>query len=157
MNYDNVELMIPKGERPVWGAHLQEVSFIEEGLVEIPLLGRVTAGLPIEAVEVQETVSVLADMVRKDTYALRVVGDSMIEDNILDGDLIVVERRQSAANGESVVAMINDQEVTLKKLYIEQHGVRLQPANREMAPILLRNEDVKILGIVTAVIRQPVT
>jgi repressor LexA len=94
-------------------------------------------------------------MVRKDTYALRVVGESMIEDNIQDGDVIVVERQESAANGQSVVAMINDQEVTLKKLYIEQHGVRLQPANSSMAPIYLRNEDVKILGIVSAVIRQP--
>jgi repressor LexA len=84
-----------------------------------------------------------------------VVGESMIEDNIQDGDVIVVERQESAANGQSVVAMINDQEVTLKKLYIEQGGVRLQPANSSMAPIYLRNEDVKILGIVSAVIRQP--
>ncbi|MBT7023635.1 MAG: repressor LexA [Gammaproteobacteria bacterium] len=126
-----------------------------ESLVEIPLLGRVTAGLPIEAIEVQETISVPANMVRKDTYALRVVGESMIEENIQDGDVIVVERQESAANGQSVVAMINDQEVTLKKLYIEQGGVRLQPANSSMAPIYLRNEDVKILGIVSAVIRQP--
>jgi len=93
--------------------------------------------------------------VRKETYALRVVGESMIEDNIQDGDIIVVERKESAANGQSVVAMINDEEVTLKKLYIEKEGVRLQPANSSMSPIYLRNEDVKILGIVSAVIRQP--
>ena len=151
----NLNLLTPKQGRPVWGEHLKEEPFIAESLVDIPLLGRITAGLPIEAIEVQETISVPANMVRKDTYALRVVGESMIEDNIQDGDVIVVERQESAANGQSVVAMINDQEVTLKKLYIEQHGVRLQPANSSMAPIYLRNEDVKILGIVSAVIRQP--
>ena len=155
MNTSNLHLLIPKNQRPVWGEGLEKISFVAEEMVEIPLLGRVTAGLPIEAVEQQERVSVPVNMVRKDTYALRVVGDSMIEDNILDGDLIVVERKESAPNGQSVVAMINDQEVTLKKLYIESDGVRLQPANASMAPIYLRNEDVKILGIVSAVIRQP--
>ncbi len=150
-----LHLLTPKQQRPVWGTGLQEVGLAPEELIEIPLLGRITAGLPIEAVEEQELISVPANMVRKNTYALRVVGESMIEDNIEDGDIIVVEQQESAANGQSVVAMINDQEVTLKKLYIEQDGVRLQPANSAMSPIYLRNEDVKILGIVSAVIRQP--
>ena len=154
MNH-NVHLLTPKHQRPVWGANLQEESWIADDLVEIPLLGKITAGLPIEAVEEQQTISVPSNMVRKETYALRVVGESMIEDNIQDGDIIVVERKESAANGQSVVAMINDEEVTLKKLYIEKDGVRLQPANASMSPIYLRNEDVKILGIVSAVIRQP--
>jgi len=78
-----------------------------------------------------------------------------VDDNIQDGDIIVVERKESAANGQSVIAMINNEEVTLKKLYIEKGGVRLQPANSAMSPIYLRNEDVKILGIVSAVIRKP--
>lgn len=150
-----LHLLTPKWERPVWGEGFQAVELSPEELIEVPLFGRITAGLPIEAVEEQEVVSVPANMVRKNTYALRVVGESMIEDNILDGDIIVVEQQESAANGQSVVAMINDQEVTLKKLYIDQDGVRLQPANTTMSPIYLRNEDVKILGIVSAVIRQP--
>ena len=79
----------------------------------------------------------------------------MIEDNIQDGDVIVIEKRESAANGETVVAMINYEQVTLKKLYIEADGIRLQPANPNMEPIYLHNEDVQILGIVTGVIRTP--
>ncbi len=150
-----LHLLTPKGERPVWGGNLQPTNFVSELLVEIPLLGRITAGLPIEAIEDREMISVPANMVRKDTYALRVVGESMVEDNIQDGDIIVVERKESAANGQSVVAMINGEEVTLKKLYIEKEGVRLQPANSTMSPIFLRNEDVKILGIVSAIIRTP--
>ncbi len=150
-----LHLLTPKRERPVWGDGLRAVELSAERLVEIPLLGRITAGLPIEAIEEQEVISVPVNMVRKNTYALRVVGESMVEDNIQDGDIIVVEQQESAANGQSVVAMINDQEVTLKKLYIENDQVRLQPANATMEPIILRNEDVKILGIVSAVIRHP--
>ncbi len=150
-----LHLLTPKGDRPVWSPHLESEAFMAEPMAEIPLLGRITAGLPIEAVEDRELVSVPRNMVRKETYALRVVGESMVEDNIQDGDIIVVERQESAANGQSVVAMINDEEVTLKKLYIEKEGVRLQPANATMAPIFLRNEDVKILGVVSAVIRTP--
>ncbi|HEB55434.1 MAG TPA: peptidase, partial [Gammaproteobacteria bacterium] len=94
-----------------------------------------------------------ANMVRKNSYALRVRGHSMVDDNIQDGDIIVVEKRESAANGESVIAMINGETVTLKKFYVEREGIRLQPANPEMAAIYLRNEEVQILGIVTGVIR----
>ncbi len=150
-----LHLLSPKKSRPLWAGPFDELEIAAESLIEIPLLGRITAGLPIEAVAEQEVVSVPANMVRKNSYALRVVGESMVDDNIQDGDIIVVEQRQSAANGESVVAMINDSEVTLKKLYIEHDGVRLQPANSTMAPIYLRNEDVRILGIVSAVIRLP--
>ena len=92
-------------------------------------------------------------MVRKNTYALRVRGNSMIDDNIQEGDIIVIEKRESAENGQTVVAMINGENVTLKKFYIERDGIRLQPANPEMAPIILKNQDVQILGIVTGVIR----
>jgi len=113
----NLHLLTPKSEREVWngsewGDNLESAEFISEQLVEIPLLGKITAGLPIEVVEEQEVVSVPGNMVRKETYALRVVGDSMVDDNIQDGDIIVVERKESAANGQSVVAMINNEEVT---------------------------------------------
>jgi repressor LexA len=77
----------------------------------------------------------------------------MIDDNIQDGDVIVVERRETAENGQTVVAMINGEQVTLKKFYVEKDGIRLQPANPDMEPIILRNEEIQILGIVTGVIR----
>lgn len=79
----------------------------------------------------------------------------MIEEGIEDGDIVIIERRNSAENGESVVVKINDEEVTMKKLYIEKDGVRLQPANAEMKPIFLKNADIEILGIVTGILRKP--
>jgi len=99
-------------------------------------------------------VSVHASMVRKSSYALRVRGNSMIDDNIEDGDIIVVEKRDSAENGQSVVAMINGDSVTLKKFYIEKDGIRLQPANPDLQPIYIKNEELQILGIVIGVIRR---
>lgn len=124
-------------------------------LVEIPLLGRVSAGMPIDACLENGSIEVPRSMVRRNTYALRVCGDSMIDCNIFDGDVIIIERRESAENGETAVVMINNQEVTLKKLYIEKSGVRLQPANEQMAPIHLHNSDIQVLGMVMGVVRQP--
>ncbi|SEM03450.1 transcriptional repressor LexA [Halomonas caseinilytica] len=126
-----------------------------EDLVEIPLLGRVSAGMPIEACLDAGSIEVPSRMVRRNTYALRVHGNSMIDCNIFDGDVIIIERRESAENGETAVVMINDQEVTLKKFYIEKSGVRLQPANESMAPIYLHNSDIQVLGMVMGVVRQP--
>jgi repressor LexA len=149
----NVSLLIPKHKHPVWTPELEPLDMLPDMLTEIPLLGFVQAGQPIDLCEQQETVRIPADMVRKNTYALRVRGNSMIDDNIQEGDIIVIEKRESAENGQTVVAMINGENVTLKKFYIERDGIRLQPANPEMAPIILKNQDVQILGIVTGVIR----
>jgi len=142
-----------KNERPVWVPELENLDIMAEELAELPLLGYVTAGEPVLLSEEQESVSVPTSMVRKNSYALRVRGHSMIDDNIQDGDIIVIEKRETACNGESVVAMINGETVTLKKFYVEREGIRLQPANQQMEPIYLRNEEVQILGIVTGVIR----
>ena len=142
-----------KNNRQVWTPELENMDISPEELCELPLLGYVTAGEPVLLSEEQETVGVPTSMVRTNSYALRVRGHSMIDDNIQDGDIIVIEKRETACNGESVVAMINGETVTLKKFYVEQDGIRLQPANPEMAPIYLRNEEVQILGIVTGVIR----
>jgi len=150
----DLHLLLPRNTRPVWHPALEDLAPDHEPMCEIPLLGRVTAGQPIDLVGDQERVSVPASMVRRNTYALRVVGHSMIDDNIQDGDIIIVERRETAENGQTVVAMINGEQVTLKKFYIERDGIRLQPANPEMAPIHLRNEEIRILGIVTGVIRR---
>ena len=150
---DNINYLIPKNNRPVWEPEMEVLDVLVESLVDVPLLGSVTAGLPIDICEQNEQVSVPANMVRKNCYALRVRGHSMIDDNIQDGDVIVVEKRQTAENGQSVIAMINGEQVTLKKFYVESDGIRLQPANPDMEPIYLRNEEVQILGIVTGVIR----
>ena len=155
---NNISRLIPKNRRPVWSPSLEAIDESLDnqpsGFIEIPLLGRITAGRPIERVEEDERVSVPANMVRKDTYALKVCGHSMIDDNIQDGDIVIIEKRHSAENGQSVVALINNEQVTLKKFYIETDGVRLQPANPDMDAILLKNEEVEVLGVVTGVIRR---
>jgi repressor LexA len=150
----NVSYLISKNNRPVWCPQLEDLEAVAEPLATVPLLGWVAAGQPVDLCEDRETVQVPANMVRKNTYALRVRGHSMVDDNIQDGDIIVIEKRQSADNGQTVVAMINGEHVTLKKFYVERDGIRLQPANTEMAPIYLHNQEVQILGIVTGVIRQ---
>ncbi len=150
---NNVSLLIPKHQHPTWVASLENAESQAIDMIEIPLLGTITAGNPIERVEHRELVKVPAHMVKQNTYALKVRGHSMIDDNIQDGDTIIVEKRESAENGQSVVALINGEQVTLKKFYIEADGIRLQPANPEMKPIMLKNEEVQVLGIVAGVIR----
>jgi repressor LexA len=120
---------------------------------ELPLLGYVSAGRPVETPEDNQTVKVSSHLARKASYALRVRGHSMIDDQIQDGDIILVEQRQSAENGETIVALINNERVTLKRFYVETDGIRLQPANPEMAPIYLKHEELQILGIVNGVMR----
>ncbi len=124
------------------------------GSPSLPLLGTIAAGRGIEAVEVPEPM-MLTDLVptEADHYLLRVRGKSMIEDHIDDGDLVVVERRETARNGEIVVAILEDEEATLKRFYREADGrVRLQPANSELDPIY--PAQVEIRGIVRGVIRR---
>ena len=127
--------------------------------VALPILGFVAAGRPIEAIEpdaaVAETVSVPADMVpgRGNHYVLRVRGDSMIEDQISDGDLVVVEERREARNGETVVALVEGTEATLKRFYRDGARVRLVPANATMDPIEVHAADLEIRGIVRGLIR----
>jgi repressor LexA len=155
---NNISLLLPKIRHPVW---VPELEILEENLdselsslIEIPLLGKITAGKPVDRIEDIESIKVPANMVRKDTYALKVCGHSMIDDNIQDGDIVIIEKRLSAENGQSVVALINNEQVTLKKFYIEADGIRLQPANPEMEAIRLKNEEVEVLGVVTGVIRR---
>lgn len=155
MPMSDVKYLIPKKDRPVWPETADVLPVEAADMVEVPLLGWVAAGQPVDIFEHQERISVPANMVRKDTYALRVRGNSMIDDHIEDGDIIVVEKRATAENGQSVVAMINGESVTLKKFYIEKEGVRLQPANPRLNPIYLKNEEIQILGIVMGVIRTP--
>ena len=125
--------------------------------VELPLLGTVAAGLPIEAIVEQETLAVPPDMVsrRTDNYVLRVEGNSMIEEQIRDGDYIVVQAQEQAEDGQMVVALVADEAATVKKLYREPSGqVRLQPANPTMKPVLVDPGEVRVQGIVVGVIRK---
>ena len=128
---------------------------IERHVVELPLLGRIAAGRPLEAVEEKETLS-LGDFARGgNSFVLQVKGNSMVEDHILDGDFIVVEQTQVANPGEIVVALVGGEEATLKRFYRESGGkVRLQPANSEMLPIVVAAGDVKIQGRVIGVLRK---
>jgi repressor LexA len=126
------------------------------GMVTLPLLGSVAAGLPIEAIEGSETVDVPRELVSPgcDSFVLRVVGESMIEDQICDGDLVVIESRQEARDGETVVALVGGSDVTLKKLYREGRKVRLEPANASMQSIVVPAEDVTVRGVVRGLIRR---
>ena len=150
---NNLSLLTPKRQYPTWINDIESVEVDAVSLVEIPLLGTVTAGQPIERVEDSERIKVPANMVRKNTYALKVQGHSMIDDNIQDGDIIIVEKHETTENGQSVVALINSEQKKKKKFYIEHDGIRLQPANPDMEPIRLKNEEVQVLGVVTGVIR----
>ncbi len=124
--------------------------------VELPLLGRVAAGTPIEAVSGTETIFVPEDMVgRRDTYVLQVKGDSMIDEHIRDGDYVIVESRKSARDGEMVIALLDDDKVTLKKLYREVGGrVRLQPANARLKPLYVDGDALRVQGVVIGVLRK---
>ena len=125
--------------------------------VELPLLGAVAAGLPIEAIEQQEALSVPSDMVQsgKENFVLRVEGESMIDEQIRDGDYIVVSSQKTASDGQMVVALVGGDSATLKKMYREPDGrIRLQPANPTMAPIVEDAGNVQIQGVVVGVIRK---
>jgi repressor LexA len=124
--------------------------------VDLPMLGYVAAGVPIEAVASTESISVPESLVsgRRDTYVLRVRGESMIDEQIRDGDWVVVEDRKSADNGEMVIALVEGQDVTLKKFYREAGRIRLQPANAAMQPIYVDPDGVQIQGVVVGVMRK---
>ncbi|MBA2356661.1 MAG: transcriptional repressor LexA [Acidobacteria bacterium] len=123
--------------------------------LELPLLGYVAAGRPIEAITSTETITVPEALVgKRDTYVLRVKGDSMIDEQIRDGDFVIVEDRKVASNGEMVIALLAGSDVTLKKFYREQDQVRLQPANPAMAAIVVAATDVQVQGVVIGVMRR---
>ncbi len=123
--------------------------------LELPLLGFVAAGAPIEAVASNETIAVPEDLVgKRETYVLKVRGDSMIDEQIRDGDFVVVEDRKTAENGEMVIALLGGAEVTLKKFYRDNGRIRLQPANSAMQPLVVHADQVQIQGVVVGVMRK---
>lgn len=123
--------------------------------LEVPLAGRIAAGRPVEAVEDRETINLAGLVNDKDVFALEVRGDSMIEDHICDGDVVLVERTAQIRDGDIVVALVGGAETTLKRFYREGGGMaRLQPANPNMAPIRVPLGELQIQGRVLAVLRK---
>lgn len=151
-----VAILLParKHAVPFEGVPVHEI--FTEGFIEIPILGWVACGTPIDMFTQADTIHIPRRLYRKNTYALRAKGDSMQDANILDGDLVIIEQSQAAEHGEKVVVRINQREVTLKTLHLGPDGVQLIPANQDMAPIVLNNADVEVLGIVRGVIRDQI-
>lgn len=135
--------------------YLQEQRRPRQGMPEIPLLGRIAAGAPVETVEQREMLSFADFAGSGNTFALEVRGDSMIDDHICDGDMILIERVQQALDGDIVVALVGGSETTLKRFYRESEDlVRLQPANSTLKPIVVPAKDVEIQGRLLAVLRK---
>ncbi len=121
---------------------------------KLPLLGSIAAGSPIEAVENREELDLEQLYNRPNgVFVLKVRGESMIEDHLCDGDYVVIERRESARNGEQVVALLDNGEATLKRYYKEGRNIRLQPANSTMQPRIVPAEEVRVQGVVIGVLR----
>jgi repressor LexA len=132
-------------------------DFNRGGMVEAPLMGTIAAGEPIEAIEDQERIALPEELVGDGpTYVLKVRGSSMIDEHIRDGDFVIVEERQTADNGQTVVALLDGRDVTLKKYYDEGEHIRLQPANPELEPIYLdkKEERLQIQGVVIGLLRK---
>ena len=156
--HEHVETLRVKGYLKKLENQPRSIELIEEkknsDLVEIPLLGTIAAGQPIEAIEVSdETIAVTKNEIGKsgNHYALRVQGNSMIDEGIFDGDIVVIRQQPVADDGQTVVAIINDNEATLKKIYREKDRFRLQPANPSLFPIYTKELEVR--GVVVKIIR----
>lgn len=157
--FEHVEALQKKGflaRLPHKARSLQlsdDIDFPDERPTLLPLAGYIAAGRPIEAIQQDESFDLEnAFVTQKGTYVLKVKGDSMIDDAICDGDFVVIENRQTARNGETVVALLGDGSATLKRFYKEKEGVRLQPANSKYQPIITK--DVAVQGVVIGVLRR---
>ena len=132
-----------------------ENTLPEERTTKLPLRGVIAAGGLLEAIEETETIPLPWASEKNNLYVLKVKGNSMIEDHIQDEDYVIVEQRQAAQNGETVVALVDNLSATLKRLYYESNGwVRLQPSNSSMEPIMIEEERLRIQGVVVGVLRR---
>ncbi|EGV16844.1 LexA family protein [Thiocapsa marina] len=141
-----------KRRHRTWNPACEPRNPSEDPGVELALLGTVSAGSPIEHLEDPETIVVPTHMTRAGSYALRVRGDSMVEDGIHNGDIVIVDPRPTAETGTTVVARIDGERVTLKRFYPENDRIRLQPANPDIEPLILHDGDIEILGVVSGVV-----
>lgn len=139
-----------------WGNQKRALELVEQAqaCVTLPLLGRVAAGRPIEAIPDPEEVEVPAPLLRgEDNFALRVVGDSMVDEGIRDGDIVIVKSQRDAKNGQTVVALIGD-DATIKQYFRHGARVELRPANARLRPIFVAENDLQIQGVVVGLIRK---
>ncbi len=156
--YAHVQQLKEKGYLKIRGGEMRSVELTEKSNiftkgVDIPLIGFIAAGTPIEAIEERETITVPLELLpHLNCYALRVKGESMIDDGILNGDYVIIERNFYPKNGDVVVALLDNENATLKRYYREKTRIRLQPANKKMKPIYAKN--LSIQGIVRGVIRR---
>jgi len=155
--FEHIEALEAKGALEREPTRARSISLAPElagDAARLPLVGRIAAGRPIEAVEDPEILDVEALFHGRtgETFVLQVRGNSMIEEQIRDGDYVVIEKREQARNGETVVALLADGEATLKKFYREKGRIRLQPANAEMKPIYVK--EVEVQGVVIGVLRK---
>jgi repressor LexA len=157
--YKHLEALAARGylHRDANRARSIELGPAESAAVQtLPLLGYIAAGRPIEAVANAETLAVPAELLPRQgsCFVLRVQGDSMIDDHIENGDFVVIDQRSQPENGDTVVALVDGENVTLKKLYHEGSQVRLQPANPAVAPMVFDGSRVQVQGVVVAVMRR---
>ncbi len=131
---------------------LQLTPTWDEATFTIPLVGSIAAGKPIEAIRTNETIDIPRDMMGPNVFALKVVGDSMVDDGIMDGDYVIIEKTSNPRNGDIVVALLDRDNVTLKRFYKENRRIRLQPANSKYKPIYTKKALVQ--GRVKGVIRK---
>lgn len=156
--YNHVQALREKGYIKLREGQMRSIELTDKARlfaksVELPLVGVIAAGQPIEAIAEKEALAVPLELLpHLNCYALKVKGDSMIDDGILDGDYVVVERNFYPQNGDVVVALLNNENATLKRYYRERTRIRLQPANKKMKPIYSKNPVIQ--GIVRAVMRQ---
>lgn len=155
--HKHVQNLVEKGLlRKTWNRSrsIELIPPQPHGAREIPLLGAVAAGRPIEAIATPDTITVPLEIVgRRECFALRVRGESMIEDHILDGDVVVLESRTTPRDGETVVALIDREEATLKRFYQDGGKIRLVPANSTLAPMIYPAERVDVQGVVVGLLR----
>jgi repressor LexA len=148
----SIDLLKPRGRMKQ--AFAVAAAAAAESSMSLPLMGRIAAGRPLEALENPESIS-LSDFTRsKEVYVLQVTGESMQDEHIVNGDYVLVEKTKSARDGEIVVALVNGSDATLKRIYVEGNKIRLQPSNAAMQPIVVPSASVQVQGRVIGVLRK---
>lgn len=158
--HKHVSHLVEKGlVRRVWNQN-RSIELADDalrrGATEIPLMGTIAAGRPLEAIPTTETICVPSDLVagRGRTFVLKIQGDSMIGDSIRDGDYVIIEERRVARDGETVVALVDGSEATLKRIVRDGAQVRLEPSNPAMQPIVVAADRVQVQGVVVGLLRK---
>jgi repressor LexA len=158
--HKHVSHLVEKGlVRRVWNQN-RSIELAEDasrrGATELPLMGTIAAGRPLEAIPTTETICVPSDLVagRGRTFVLKIQGDSMIGDSIRDGDYVIIEERRVARDGETVVALVDGTEATLKRIFREGANVRLEPSNPAVQPIVVGADRVQVQGVVVGLLRK---